>query len=167
VLPALPLHRCPAWGRAMQVFPGVSRFAVTLCFFSSGPASLKSLYFYTDAAFSTPVTHDCGQAADAWQGDLCQLKAGDKGNRGGGHSQSAPITPGVLCLFEVLHEGEAGPCPRCAALLPSIPGSLRVGWESVVPALQHPFRRCRRHRARPVTEPATHVKGSRSEILNG
>lgn len=120
-------------------------------FFPQGPASPKSLFFFLpDAAFSTPVPHDRGQAANAWPGDFCQLEAGDKGDPGGGHSQSVPITPGVLCLFGV--EGEADASPRLAASLPFIPGSSRMRWESVVPSPQHPFGQCHQHGVRPMTE---------------
>lgn len=73
------------------------------------------------------MPHHPGQAADARQGDLCQLEAGDKGDPGGGHSRSVPIAPGVLCLFGVLDEGEADASPRYAASLPSIPSSLQMG----------------------------------------
>lgn len=61
-----------------------------------------------------------------------------------------PTTPGVLCLFWVLDEGEADVSSSRAASLLSIPSSFQMRWESVDPALQHPSKQCHQPR---VAEP--------------
>lgn len=127
VLPVLLLQRCPVWGRACRYYPG-DDLSISLLF-SEGAASLKSLYFCTDVVFSTPMPHHPGQAAAAQQGDLCQLEPGDKGDPGGGHSRSIPLTPGVLSFWGAGSQ---------AASLTFIPGSSQMRWERVAPASWHP-----------------------------